>query len=142
MRLALPFAIGTAFYVWRDRLVLRPGVLAVLVALAVLGRDGPLADPLFALALAYGVFLLGYLPGRGLRRYNRLGDYSYGTYVYAFPVQQLVQHVWGPFGPGVVVALALPATLLLAVVSWRWVERPALALARGPSRRAVAAGRG
>ena len=78
------------------------------------------------------MFLLGYLPGRGLRRYNRLGDYSYGTYVYAFPVQQLVQHLWGPFGPGVVVALALPATLLLAVVSWRWVERPALALARGP----------
>ncbi len=139
LRLGLPFAIGTGFYVWRARLVLHPGLLLGLAGLTLLAWNSVLYPALFVLSLCYVVFLLAYLPGGLLRRYNRRGDYSYGTYVYAFPVQQLVVFLFHPMNPLVNIAIALPVTLALAVLSWTWVERPALALARAPGQRGAAA---
>ncbi|MEM9196245.1 MAG: acyltransferase [Pseudomonadota bacterium] len=128
--LAFPFIIGMAFYVWRDSLPLGllPGL--GLIVLVVLLRDTALYYVAFDLALVYWTFLLGYLPGGVLRRYNRLGDYSYGFYIYAFPMQQLTLHVLGPHDPLTNMAFAIPTTLALAVLSWHLVEKPGLALRR------------
>jgi peptidoglycan/LPS O-acetylase OafA/YrhL len=50
-------------------------------------------------------------------------------YLYAFPVQQaLVASLGAGLGPLPMFALAFPITYLLALGSWRLVERPALAL--------------
>jgi peptidoglycan/LPS O-acetylase OafA/YrhL len=141
--LGLPFAIGTAFYIWRDRIVLGLPAAAGLLALAAAVGAGagavpalePAFKPLFVLALSYAVFVAGHLPGR-LRAYNRLGDYSYGTYIYAFPIQQLVAF-WGATLPLANIAAALPLTLLCAVLSWHLVERPALRLKSGATPRPV-----
>lgn len=128
--LGLPFAVGTGFYVWRDRLPLHPGIALALAGLTALVFPTPLGRPLFVVALSYAVFVLAYLPKGRLLAYNRAGDFSYGLYIYAFPVQQLVMHLAGPVGPLGNIALALPATLALAAVSWFWIEQPALALAK------------
>jgi peptidoglycan/LPS O-acetylase OafA/YrhL len=130
--LGLPFAIGTAFHVWRDRVLLSPAIVALLVAAATLAHGTAAFHVTMVLALVWGVFVVGYMPGAFLQRYNRLGDYSYGVYIYAFPMQQLMIHLFAPMGPLMNIALALPATLALAVLSWVCVEKPALALARGP----------
>ena len=54
-------------------------------------------------------------------------DYSYGIYIYAFPVQQTVASFW-PHMPLPQYLLAVSAvTLALAAASWHWVEKPALA---------------
>ena len=57
----------------------------------------------------------------------RVGDWSYGVYLYGFPVQQclafLGSHLWG------VGWLALTSTLLtlvLAGLSWHLIEKPAM----------------
>jgi len=63
----------------------------------------------------------------GLRRYNLFGDYSYGMYIYAFPVEQIVATTLQPTSPWVTIAISFPATLALAVFSWTWIEAPALA---------------
>jgi peptidoglycan/LPS O-acetylase OafA/YrhL len=129
--LALPFATGMALYVWRDRVRLSLSVGAGLAALALTFR---LAAPLqpafhevFAITLTYWVFLIGYLPKGRLLSYNRLGDFSYGFYIYAFPVQQLMVYL-GPTGmtPMQNILLATPITLICAIMSWNLVERPAL----------------
>jgi peptidoglycan/LPS O-acetylase OafA/YrhL len=66
------------------------------------------------------------------------GDYSYGIYLYAFPIQQAVafglSRVWYVHLP-----LALAGTLLVAAFSWHVVEKPTLRLKRllkstGPAR--------
>lgn len=134
--LGLPFVIGMAFYLWRERLPLHPGLLLGLALVTVLARDAALYPVLFTFSLAYAVFLLAYLPRGRILHYNRLGDYSYGTYIYAFPVQQLMVHAAGTATPWTNIALSLPLTLALAVLSWVWIERPALALVRGSARRA------
>lgn len=102
---------------------------AVVIALAVRLIPGaePLFRPAFVLALSYATFWLGYLPVPALRVYNRLGDYSYGVYIYAFPAQQLVAY-WGTVTAlGNMVAAAL-IVLPCAVLSWHLIEKPALAL--------------
>ena len=62
------------------------------------------------------------------RAYQRAGDYSYGLYVFAFPIQQtLIERVPG-IAPPALFALALPLTLVLAIASWHLLERPLLGL--------------
>jgi peptidoglycan/LPS O-acetylase OafA/YrhL len=64
-------------------------------------------------------------------------------YIYAFPVEQTV--VWtfdGNISPVGVVALALPVTYLLALASWRFIERLALAFKRQMTERGRGGHRG
>lgn len=128
--LALPFAIGTAAWLWRDRLVLSLPIAGILWliwwgAFQTL-PDTPLTALLFSMTLAYSTFWLGYVPGGLLHAYNRLGDYSYGMYIYAFPLQGLAVWIWGMQGPGMNILLALPPTLLISILSWHLVEKPSL----------------
>ncbi|SFI49513.1 acyltransferase family protein [Jannaschia pohangensis] len=125
--LSLPFVLGMAGWVWRDRIVLIWPVGLALLALALVSRDMPWAAEMLVLALAYWTALLAYRPGGMLRRWNRMGDYSYGIYIWAFPVQQVVVHAFGPMTPLANIALSAGPVLILAVLSWHLVERPALA---------------
>jgi len=63
---------------------------------------------------------------------NRLGgDYSYGLYVFGYPVQQTLAHFGvhhAGFGPYFFTSFG--GALVLAVLSWRFVEAPALGLKR------------
>lgn len=135
IKLALPFGVGTAFYVWRDHLPLTIWGVA-LTALAAWATKGTAVYPLtFCLALGYGVFWAAYVPGGILRAFNRLGDYSYGIYIYAFPMQGLAVWLWGPQDPLTNIALSLPMTLIPSILSWHLIEKPALALRRPRTKR-------
>jgi peptidoglycan/LPS O-acetylase OafA/YrhL len=74
-----------------------------------------------------------------VRRCGRFGDFSYGIYLLAWPVQQTVVLLLGRERPllllGVVSAVI---TVAFAYVCWHWIEKPALRLkprriASGPS---------
>jgi peptidoglycan/LPS O-acetylase OafA/YrhL len=124
--LTLPFAIGAATYVYR-RYVPVSALLAIgLIALAVLAFGTIFYPVMHALALSYAVLWLGFARIPGIQVYNRLGDYSYGMYIYAFPVEQTwmaLNHHWSALQ---LIGLSLPVTLLLAIASWTWIEEPAL----------------
>ena len=62
---------------------------------------------------------------------TRWGDFSYGTYLYAFPLEQLIVQAFGhPVRAGVLFLCATPAALMAAVCSWYGVERHFLPPAR------------
>lgn len=131
MQLALPFAIGMAFWVWRAQVILSWRLVGMMVVLTAILWSTPIFPAALVLALSYTVFVIGFARIPLIERYCRVGDYSYGTYVYAFPIQQLVAAT-GVISPLVNIALALPATLICAVLSWHLIEAPALSLrARG-----------
>ena len=124
------FATGTALWSWRERIPLRWWGAAALLALFAAGSATPAAQYLWHLALPYLVLRLGLSRPVLAGFMRRLGDISYGAYLYAFPVQQtLVSFVPGlhPLG---LAALATPVTLLLALASRRLIELPALSLKR------------
>ena len=128
----LPFFLaGGLLAMLRDRLVLTWPVALASVAgtlLAVWQLDGWGAQ-LTAPLIAYVALWLGaVLPCPDLIRRN---DISYGIYIYAFPVQQLLAmvgaHTW-PLALFDVVAAV--ATIPLAAASWVFVERPVMRRAR------------
>ena len=127
---AMPFACGVAFYLARSLLPLTVWLLAPLVFCAFLLRSTPLYHPVLVIALSYAVFLLAYLPRGWTLRYNSVGDFSYGVYIYAWPVQQAVVQLFGPMHPLANVAIAAPITFGLACLSWTLIEKPALGLLR------------
>jgi peptidoglycan/LPS O-acetylase OafA/YrhL len=58
-------------------------------------------------------------------------DISYGVYLYAYPVQQIVIMAQPGWSAVTCLGVALPIVLALAFLSWRLVERPALRLKPG-----------
>lgn len=123
------FAVGAAAYTWRDRVVLStPAAVLVLAACAVTGL-GPtsLRVVTWTLAAVYLSYWFAYALPRTGRLLTRFGDTSYGLYIWAFPVQQTVVMVAGnDADPWLVTGIATPVVWLLALASWRLVERPAL----------------
>jgi peptidoglycan/LPS O-acetylase OafA/YrhL len=118
------FAFGALMCVNRDHV---PVAFPVLAALAFAGwalHDTAAYRYLLAAAIAYGAFWLAY--GPRIPWPSRIGDWSYGTYLWAFPVEQAVLALTPLREPLALFAATLPPTLLLAALSWHFVEQPAL----------------
>lgn len=125
-RLSFPFVTGMAIYLFRDRIPASGMALAAVCAGALLLYTTPVWPLAYGLALAYLALLLGHAKAHWLLGYNRLGDYSYGTYIYAFPAQQTVSWLFPGISAIEMIALTLPVTIALAVLSWHLIEHPAL----------------
>lgn len=124
--LCAAFALGSGVYVYRAHVPISGLAVAILVALAFATHGTRLFPLTYALALGYTALAAGFADWPALRRYNRLGDYSYGVYIYAFPVQQAAVALAPGLSPWSLVAISFPPTLLLAILSWRFIESPAL----------------
>jgi peptidoglycan/LPS O-acetylase OafA/YrhL len=87
--------------------------------------------------LIFGPYLLYYFGFARIRlfeRWSRFGDFSYGLYLYAWPIQQLIVQNFGrTFGAYEVFGLSFLLSLVCAVISWFCIERPFLKLKRSLS---------
>jgi len=126
--MAAYFAAGSLLWSLRDRIrVNRWWVGGAALSLGVFQAVG-VAHEVGALPLAYLMLAFGaWCPIRwGVSR-----DLSYGVYVYAFPVQQVLALAGVQrFGPAVFILAAVALVVPLAWLSWTFVERPSLRLAR------------
>jgi peptidoglycan/LPS O-acetylase OafA/YrhL len=130
VRLAWMFSLGAACCVMKDRFVLSGKLcLAAIVGLALsalLGRSALFIA--YNLLAAYLLLFLAYVPAGKIRHFNRLGDYSYGVYIYAFPVQQSIVAIVPDISMSMMFVVASAITLVLAALSWHVLEQPALRL--------------
>lgn len=123
------FLLGSVIALFADRIEIndRLGVLAVVVCVAAMYGGGWIAVgyPAFAYVL---MWLAVRLP---LSAFDRPGDFSYGTYIYAFPVQMVLAQVGvHRLGLAAYMMSAVLVTSVLAVLSWHLVEKHALRLKR------------
>jgi peptidoglycan/LPS O-acetylase OafA/YrhL len=81
------------------------------------------------IALTYFTVYIGFL---ALPRIPVLlsGDYSYGMYLYGFPIEQSLVAIFDPLRghPFYLLGAALPLTMIFAMLSWHFFEEPAMAL--------------
>ena len=84
--------------------------------------------PVTWVALPYMVIAFGEAATPVLRRAGRFGDVSYGLYLWHFPVMQAFIQLFGQDMPRAVWPVTIAATLGVAWLSWRLIERPALGL--------------
>ena len=134
-RLLSFFFAGVAFHRWRDALPhnnLLGGLSAGgFVAALLLPHGVALLAPA---ALTYLLFWIAYHPKIKLQGFGRHGDFSYGIYLYAFPIQQLL--VWHGLtgGPWTNALLTLPLAVLAGAASWHGVEKWFMKLKPGSNR--------
>ena len=131
------FLFGALFYINSDRIILHP-LLAIAAAFGYyLLTLYDLLGPLSGIFLAYCTVYLGMKPFPIFDRLVKV-DLSYGTYLYGFPITQATVFFLLPTMAGwpavARFGLVLPIVILLTVtfslVSWVYIERPALALRR------------
>jgi peptidoglycan/LPS O-acetylase OafA/YrhL len=124
LRLFLLFGLGCSC--WMARSWLRVN-LAVLIALPLLtwSLHGTSAfGYLLMLSTAYACLWLAYIPRLGWL--EPPGDYSYGIYLWGYPVQQIVVFHTQSASVPTVFLLSLLLAGILAVFSWHWLEAPLL----------------
>ena len=124
------FAVGAALRVLQNRIPVSNRLAMVLCAVLMLAAifSPFIFGLIYRLAVPYLVVYFAFVPGGFIRHFNALGDYSYGIYIYAFPIQQATAHFLPGIQPYEMMAKSFALTLLFAVGSWHLVESRALGL--------------
>ena len=122
------FFIGSLCYINRDKIILdaRIAIISIMAMLAALLFFQSIFYPLYLLSLPYLVLCAAYLPRGFVLRYNNIGDYSYGLYIYAFPVQQGIVALSEDITVSDLAIAAWLITLVFAAFSWHFIEKPML----------------
>ncbi|HEY9105669.1 MAG TPA: acyltransferase [Roseateles sp.] len=139
------FFCGGSFYVLRDKIRMSGAACLALGALLLASTvNKHVFYVAYIVATPYLLFYLAYVPAGLVRRFNDVGDYSYGIYIYAFPVQQTIVHLDPQLSVAASTAACVVVTLMLSMLSWHCIEKTALkfktALSRRLQRRPMAAG--
>ena len=127
-RLLTCFMAGAAVYLNRHRVPIN-GTLFVAAAIVLATTVRLAIWPCLVLPTA-GLYCLLYVACLQCKPTNAVGrqtDLSYGVYLYAYPIQQLlVMHGFGAGRPWRLTGWALGPALVVAWFSWTFVERPVL----------------
>ncbi len=133
LRLMYMFFVGGAYYSLKEYVPLSSRIayplIVIILASAVFVKSAYFV--VYIVAFPYVVLYLAYVPSGAVRSFNALGDYSYGLYIYGFPVQQMFAAAIKPIGVGELFVYSAGVSLLLAFISWHGLEKRALGLKNG-----------
>lgn len=122
------FITGCMFYLYREKISYKWQMAVVSVLGLILLT---INMKFFVGFVTFGAYLILYLANAQWLKLYQLTkiDISYGIYIYAFPIQQLLIQIFGgSMNPILNFAIALPFTLVCATLSWYLVESPSLRL--------------
>ncbi len=130
LRFFMTFTAG-ALYAASEPLKERARLATLLIpgGLITFGPSPEVARAGIILLLTLLVIELGKSPLLYSRTYRRIGDLSYGTFLYAYPIQNLITtKLFDGTNFASVVVRSTAVILCCAFLSWRLIERPALRL--------------
>ena len=130
------FLMGCLFYLYHDKIAYSWGLFAAALVIFFAGAC-LLPTPDWRVSLLYSpvvVYIMAFIGVSDLPKlplFSR-GDYSYGMYLYGFPIQQAIvasalPHIvplW------IFMPLSMVITIAVAMLSWHYVEKPVLRLRR------------
>lgn len=124
--LVIAFLCGVALYLFRSRVVLSIGTAALALVSAIALIYVPVLSYFAVIPAAYLTVFLGLLTPRRIGLIEK-GDFSYGLYLFAFPIQQLHQLIMSNQGTAIGnFTFSSVLCLIYAAFSWNFVEHPIL----------------
>jgi peptidoglycan/LPS O-acetylase OafA/YrhL len=147
-RLVPVFFVGVLLYRYRDRIPFNGAIAAIAATLYVAAtclftREtllAPIGVMLTAPLYGYIIAWIGLSPRFALRGKSigvipigllAAGDYSYGIYLYGYPMQQTLIHVFpGVWNTAGLFLASGTVVMAFAIFSWHTIERPVLRLRR------------
>lgn len=124
LKVGLFFIAGVAAFALRDRLPIRLYFAVPMIVAAAILQGTAVQEYALYTALFYCVLVIAAAPG--LHRLALPGDYSFGVYIYGWPIQQTVQHFLPNLTSYPSNLICLPAALIAGYLSWTFIEHPTL----------------
>ena len=127
LRFFAMFFVGSTFYVCRDKIVLSTKLfffMGSLLLLSTMNKD--IFFLIYNISIAYLLLYIAYIPSGIIRNFNKIGDYSYGMYIYAFPVQQSMSALVENISISLMIIMSFCVTLMFSILSWHLVEKRCL----------------
>lgn len=132
LRLVRLFFFGGLFGIWKQyiRLNVKTGVVITILSCVFLSLNsiGEAKFDFFYLSIGY--WMLFVFTREAVLRISFPGDYSYGVYIYGFPIQQSIHSVMPMARPIVAAGLAMVICILLGAMSWHALEKPSMGFAQ------------
>lgn len=125
VRAVLLFYLGVVFYVYRDHILLTPqaGILSVIAFSALLAFKLDIIAML--LVFPYAFFWLGYGTKRKFSSFAQHGEFSYGIYLWGWPIQQMLILAWpGAMLPMTNALIACVLAILGGIANYWIVDVP------------------
>ena len=91
VHVSMMFLLGSFIYINRDSINVTSPILLFLIFIAAMHHKTPTFGLAYNILLPYLVFYLAFLPG--FKFFNKIGDYSYGVYLYGWPALQMVYYL-------------------------------------------------
>lgn len=127
LRLSAAFLMGMTLWHWPA--ARRPAwwiIVTLAVAFTFLG--GSIVSEFIANLLLTAIILRLGLTRKRSELLLKLPDYSYGIYIWHYPIMQAVLFMIPGLSPFALMAISVPPIILLSGLSWHVVEKPALRL--------------
>jgi peptidoglycan/LPS O-acetylase OafA/YrhL len=124
--LFMPFLVGSWVF-WSNKRITAFHFVASLLASALLSRT-PFYEPATTLTVVIFTLWIALTPFEFLAFARNRPDYSYGIYIYAYPVQQVISESFPALHPLAKASIAFLVVLVPAILSWHFVEKPCLSL--------------
>lgn len=127
IRLFSMFFLGVSFFVFKDYIFLSTRYFYLMLLILLISTfNSDIFFVLYSISIPYIILYLAYVPSGVVRHFNEWGDYSYGLYIYAFPIQQTLIASFTNISVVPLILLSFAITLFLAAISWHLIEKPFL----------------
>ncbi|MGF0238909.1 acyltransferase family protein [Rhodococcus sp. IEGM1300] len=131
-RLPAFFAFGALLAIYKDQANIDIRVVAGLILFAWIFRHGSAFQ--FVFYPAFLITALWLMTTEPIKAMRLPGDFSYGVYVFGWPIQQVIAAEFPTFSIHANQAVTITVSLALASISWFLIEKPCIRFGRHLSR--------
>lgn len=124
IRPVLLFYIGMGYWIYREQITLKLNYFGIAVIAFFLLFALNLGNIAMLFCFPYIMMTLWFGFGQCSSKIGKLGNYSYGIYLWGFPVQQAVVYLWGnTMNPYVNTLISIPIAMVLGIITYEITEK-------------------